>query len=284
MKRPIAFFVMALLAGPLSGQTSAAKVRIGVCIDLDQLEGAEAAGFDYVELSVTKVAALTDEEFSALVRRVRAMRIPAATANTFLPGSIKVVGPQIDESQQVEYVRKALSRMKTLGVAVVVLGSGGSRRVPEGLSQEEALRQFADFCRRIAPIARDNGIVIAVEPLRHQETNLINTVREGLSFIRRVDLPQIKLQVDYFHLAEESENPEIVLEAGQDIVHTHIANPKGRVFPLNPNESNYAPFFQNLCRIGYSGRLSVEASTTDFASQAPRSIAMLRRGLACPVK
>ena len=72
------------------------------------------------------------------------------------------------------------------------------------------------------------------------------------------------------------------LEAAQDIVHTHIANPQGRDYPLSPGESNYAPFFENLCRIGYSGRLSIEASTSDFAVQAPRAIAMLRKGLACP--
>jgi sugar phosphate isomerase/epimerase len=284
VRRLFPFLVIMLLSSPVSGQKSSGKIRIGVCIDLDKLAAAQEAGFDYVELSVSRVAALTNAEFDQLARQVAALRIPASAANTFLPGNLKIVGPQMDKDRQIDYVTRALSRMKTLGVGVVVLGSGGSRRVPEGFPRDEALGQLADFCRRIAPIARDNGIVIAVEPLRHQETNLINTVREGLSFVKGVDLPQIKLQVDYYHLAEENEDAKIILEAGTNIVHTHIANPHGRVFPLSPDESNYAPFFENLCKIGYSGCLSVEAATTDFASQAPRSIAMLRQGLACPIK
>jgi sugar phosphate isomerase/epimerase len=284
MKALCMFLALSILCCPIPGQTPSSRIQIGACVDLDRLEAAQAAGFDYVELSVSRVATLTDEEFEQLAGRVARLRIPAAAANTFLPGNLKIVGPQIDKGRQIDYVRKALSRMKALGVAVVVLGSGGARRVPEGFSRDEALAQLADFCRRIAPVARDDGIIIAVEPLRHQETNLINTVREGLDFIKGVDLPQIKLQVDYYHLAEENENAAILLEAGKSIVHAHIANPRGRVYPIDAGESNYAPFFENLCRIGYCARLSIEASTTDFDSQAPRSIAMLRRALMCPGK
>ena len=87
--------------------------------------------------------------------------------------------------------------------------------------------------------------------------------------------------MDYYHLAEEGESPDILLEAGKAVVHAHIANPKGRVYPLDPGESPYAGFFENLCRIGYPGRLSIEASTSDFTAQAPQSLGMLRKALAC---
>jgi len=275
---PVAF--LAFLSCQVFGQ-SAAEVQVGVCIDPDRLEAAQAAGFDYVELGVTRVAGLTDVAFRELISRVGQLRIPVAAANTFLPGNLKIVGPSIDRERQMEYVAKALSRMKQLGVSLIVLGSGGARRVPEGFSHEEALAQMADFCRRIAPLAGDAGITIAIEPLRHQETNLINTTRQGLDFVKAVDSPQIRLLVDYYHLAEEGESPQILIEAGGTIVHTHIANPKGRVYPLSPDESDYAGFFECLCRIGYAGRISIEASTPDFSAQAPRSIETIRSGLLC---
>ena len=152
--------------------------------------------------------------------------------------------------------------------------------MPDGFPREEALGQLVDFCRRIAPLARDNGITIAIEPLRRQETNIINSAREGLALVSAVDRPEIQLLVDYYHLAEEGESADILLEAGRRLVHTHLANPQGRV-SSSPDESNYAPFFRNLCAIGYTGRLSIEASTPDFAAQAPPSLAMLRKALAC---
>jgi sugar phosphate isomerase/epimerase len=56
-----------------------------------------------------------------------------------------------------------------------------------------------------------------------------------------------------------------------------MANPNGRVFPLAWDEFDYEPFFANLRRIGYEGRISVEASTQDLIGDAPKSIALLRR-------
>ena len=43
---------------------------------------------------------------------------------------------------------------------------------------------------------------------------------------------------------------------------------------------DYAPFFATLRAIGYSGRLSVEASSPDVPAQAPTSIALLRKAFA----
>jgi len=232
-------------------------------------------------VNASKVAGLSDGEFEQLAARVREIGIPVAAANIFIPAKIKIVGPDADASVQDAYVAKTLGRLKTIGVSVVVLGSGGARRVPDGFSREEAFAQLVDFCRRIAPIARDNRITIAIEPLRRQETNIVNNAREGLALVRAVDRPEIKLLVDYYHLAEEGESPDVLLEAGRQIVHTHIANPKGRVYPQEAGESAYAPFFENLCKIGYVGRMSIEASTTDFAAQAPRALALLRTALAC---
>ena len=272
-----------LFSGSLFAQAPG-TVQVGVCLDADKFEAAQAAGFDYVEIGASKVAALTDEEFHQLATRIAGLRIPVAAANVFIPATIKIVGPDVDKASQESYVRKTLGRLKTLGVSVVVLGSGAARRVPDGFAREEAVAQLIDFCRRIAPLARENGITIAVEPLRRQETNIINTAREGLALVKAVDRAEIKLLVDYYHLAEEGESADVLLEAGNAIVHTHIANPRGRVYPLSPDEANYAPFFRNLCKIGYAGRMSIEASTPDFATQAPQSLAMLRKELACEAR
>ena len=283
MKNAIALLVCLLVPVAASAQATR-SARIGICVDPDKFEAAQAAGFDYVETNASKVAAMTDEEFQKLAAQVVQLRIPLAATMSFIPGTIKLTGPDVDPAKQMTYVTGVLGRLKRVGVKVVVLGSGGARRVPDGFSKEEAFAQLVDFCRRIAPVARDNGITIVVEPLRKQETNIINTAREGLALVRAVDRPEIRLLVDYYHLAEEGENADIIAEAGPLLAHAHIANPKGRVYPLSLDESPYSSFFSNLCQIGYQGRLSIEASTTDFAAQAPQAIALLRTARACGTK
>ena len=90
--------------------------------------------------------------------------------------------------------------------------------------------------------------------------------------------PNFQLMIDFYHLASEQEDPAIVARApSEHIRHLHMANPQGRVFPLRWDEFDYAPFFANLRKIGYDKRISVEASTKDFAADAPLAIALLRR-------
>src|SRR5262249_4328720 len=71
-----------------------------------------------------------------------------------------------------------------------------------------------------------------------------------------------------------------ILKAGSHLRHLHMANPTGRVFPLSWDEYDYAAFFANLRTIGYSGRMSIEASTKDMAIEGPQAIALLRRAFA----
>ena len=203
--------------------------------------------------------------------------MPVPVTNLFLPGTLKVTGPVIDRDAQMAYVTKAFSRLARLGTTIVVFGSGGARRVPDGFNQQEAFAQLVDFGKRIAPEAQKRGITIAIEPLRRQESNIINSAAEGLTLVNAIDHPNFQLMIDFFHLASEKEDPAIVAEAGPRLRHLHTANPQGRVFPLKWEEFDYAPFFARLRAAGYDKRISVEASTKDFASEAPQAIALLRR-------
>jgi sugar phosphate isomerase/epimerase len=134
-----------------------------------------------------------------------------------------------------------------------------------------------DFGRRASAEGRTRGITIAVEPLRREETNIINSAAEGLALVEAIGDPNFQLMIDFYHLASEKEDPAIVLRANQHIRHLHMANPQGRVYPAEWTEFDYAPFFANLKKIGYDKRISVEATAKDFAAEAPRAIALLRR-------
>jgi D-psicose/D-tagatose/L-ribulose 3-epimerase len=273
----IAGCLVALLSNSPSA-LQAGRVLVGYCVGLKGLETAKAAGFDYVELSVTEIAGLSDADFDAAVEHVKQIGIPTPNANLFLPGSIRLTGPQAtDPEQQMAYVKKAFARLNRLGVKIVCFGSGGARRVPDGFPKEEAFTQLAAFGKRIAPEARANGITVVIEPLRTQESNIINTAAEGFELVKAVNDPNFELLIDFYHLASEKEDPAIILQAREHIRHLHMANPQGRVFPLKWDEFDYAPFFANLRQIGYAGRISIEASSRDIPAEAPHAIALLRR-------
>jgi D-psicose/D-tagatose/L-ribulose 3-epimerase len=268
---------IAIVASPPHPSAQARRVQVGWCTPLKGMDAAKAAGFDYVELGTTELATLSDSEFDSAVERVKQSGLTVPVTNLFLPATLKVTGPDINSEEQLRYVRKAFDRLSRLGTGIVVFGSGGARRVPDGFSQDEARKQLVEFGRRAAQEAVTRNITIAIEPLRRQETNIINSAAEGLDLVNAINHPNFQLMIDFYHLASEHEDPVIIVKAREHLRHLHMANPQGRVFPLDWSEFDYSPFFTTLRQIGYDKRISVEATAKDFPSEAPKAITLLRR-------
>lgn len=246
--------------------------------DIDKIAG---WGFDYSEPAVTQAMELSDAEFQAALAKARRAGIRAEAMNYFLPGAVKVTGPAVQREQVRAYVEKALGRAEALGAKVVVFGSGAARSVPEGFPREQAWRQLQEFLRDCGEhIARRKyGMVIGIEPLRKAETNIVNSIGEAWTLARETNHPKVRIIADFYHLAVEKEDPGIILEAGAYIVHCHISNPGGgRTFPrAEAEDAGYAVFFENLKRIGYRGRLSVEANTADLETDGKAGLEFMKR-------
>lgn len=273
----------ALLAGlgaaALPAPAKTGKVEIGVCGAIDDFEKAEQFGFDYFEPAVAATAALSDRAFADFEKRVSQSRLRCACFNSFIR-TLTVVGPAVDRDALTAYMNTALDRCRALGATIVVWGSAGSRNVPEGFSRDRAWQQMVSFLRMAGPIAKARNIVVAIEPLRKQESNIVNTGAEAFRLLREVDHPNVKMIIDYYHLQQEHEDPQILEQARDAIVHLHFANPKGRVWPKDPAEDpGYAPFFEMVKKTGFSGGLSIEGRGT-FEADAAASLAFFRKELA----
>jgi D-psicose/D-tagatose/L-ribulose 3-epimerase len=252
---------------------------IGYCGPLQDIPAAKAAGFDYMEVRTSEVAALSNAEFERLAAQLKQLAFPAPAAYWFVPAEIKLTGPAIDKDRQMEYLHGALDRVSRLGVRVIVFGSGGARQVPAGFPMEEAFRQLVDFGKRTGPEARKRNITIAIEPQRREECNIINNTAEALRWVEAVNDPNIQLMIDYYHFSVEKEDPAIILKVKDHLRHLHMANPNRRVMPLDWAEYDYEPFFAALRQIHYQNLIGLEASTTNLASDGPKTIALLRHAL-----
>ena len=279
MKLRLMLVIVCLVSAASSEGGTTPKVQIGYCSQLKEIEAAKAAGFEYIEVRTTEIAALTDDEYARLAEKLKQLGIPTPAAYQFIPGAIKLTGAKTDKAEQMIYVRKALDRLARLGVRVVTFGSGTARQVPDGFSKAEAFQQLVDFGKRIGPEAKARNITIAIEPQRRQECNIINNTAEALELVKAIDHPNFQLMIDFYHFSVEKEDPAIILKAKDHIRHLHMANPEGRVFPLKWGEYNYAPFFENLRKIGYDGLVGLEARATDLSKEAPQALALLRRAL-----
>jgi len=85
------------------------------------------------------------------------------------------------------------------------------------------------------------------------------------------------------YLAFENEDPDVVLQAGPLIARVQILDPVQRGFPRDDaGEPRYRRFFENLRKVGYRGRISVEAESKDLAGDCGPALQFLKRMAAPP--
>ena len=250
-------------------------IKFGLCGGLERIHEAEAAGFAYLEPSVSGVAGLSEEEFAAKLADARSAGIPTPAFNVLFPGSLALLAKETTDEAIAAYLDKALARVKALGGRVVVFGSGRSRSKPEGMPFTEAFRRLTEVARVIGDAAAKYGLTIVVEPLNRKECNMINSVAEGACLVAAANHPNVKLLADYYHMALEGEPCSDIVRVG-GVAHTHIAAREGRLYPT-VMEEGFADFFRALKESGYDGLLSVEGRTEDFAADAPAALKLLHQ-------
>jgi sugar phosphate isomerase/epimerase len=240
------------------------------------VESLTEIGYDYIELSMAGVAALSEPAFAGLVERMNRSGIRCEAFNNFFPARIRLTGDQARLDIALEYAAEAMDRAAALGAEIIVFGSSGAKNVPTGFPMDAAWRQIVELLRYLGPMAAKRSLTIAIEPLNRGEANIINLGSEGLRLARETGHSNVQLLIDYYHLAIEKENPGIIVEAGPALRHTHFAKVEGRTFP-DTIEEDYRTFFASLRRNGYPGRCSIEAYTKDFAADARRGLDIMRQ-------
>lgn len=244
-------------------------------VGVEIIETTAEIGYDYVELSLSDLAALPEHAFVDLARRVERSGIRCEACNNFFPRHIRLTGEEACLPVAMEYAHQAMDRAARLGARIIVFGSSGAKNVPPGFSKEAAWRQIVELLQQLAPMAAQRNLTITIEPINQSESNIINLAADALHLARMLDHPSIQLLIDFYHLTMEHEDLTIILEAGPMIRHLHFAKTEGRTFP-EKTEPAYAGFFAALRRIGYAGRCSIEAYTHDFATDARRALGILR--------
>ena len=252
-------------------------MQFGACADIDKAGLIGSVGFDFVELPLNRVARMAEDEYEEYLDATRAAPVPARVFNCFFPGELQLTGPDVPQKEIAAYVDVALTRMDELGGETLVFGSGRSRRVPEGFSREEAWEQLLELMNTVGDVADTHDIVIAVEPLRSAESNIINSVAEGYEFVRDLDHSSVRLLVDFYHLAQENEPLDAIHAAGATVIqHVHIAEPESRRWPAPEDSARYASSTAALGDIGTNKTSRAEGRTQNMKRDAPQALACLK--------
>lgn len=236
---------------------------------LDELRGGCSAiinaGFDYAEVGVGMIMRLNDDDFEAAVKD----NMPLRAANSFIPFHFKIVSNDALSvgSPLMDYLEKAFYRMSRLGIEIVVFGSGGARRIPDGMSREDGLEYIKKFLTVCGDLGEKYNVTVAIEPLRALECNAINFTHEGERLADGVAHPKVAYLADAFHMAEGGEPADVLERARTLPVHIHVSEAPDRSCPGCHGGEYLSAFAKSLLRTDYSGMISVECGFSDFETE-----------------
>lgn len=283
--KTIVLLVLAIVFYPLSmnGQDKKReswRLRggIGVCSSIEKIDLLLEAKSTFLEVNIQNFfnPKESDAEFASKLEQVKQYSLPVYAGNCFFPGKMELIGDRVDLPAILSYVEIAMKRAEMTGTKIFVLGSGSARNIPKGFDRNKATKQFVGLCKQIAKIGEKYGIILVLEPLRKEETNFINTVKEGLKIVKEVDHPNFRILADFYHMACEKEGPEAIIDAADELRHCHIAEMELRSAPGIKGD-DFTTYFRALKQIGYEGAIALECNWNDFSKEVKCGVAETER-------
>lgn len=148
-------------------------------------------------------------------------------------------------SESLEDALDAIRLAAAMKAGCLVLYTGGRA----GHTHNHARRLFRDALTKLAPMAREYGVDLAVEPMHPGtggEWTFLNGLNDTLEMLDAVDQPCVKLVFDTYHLGHEPEFIGRIPDLAERIAVVHLGDSR------QPPDGE-----QNRCRLG-DGKLPLK--------------------------
>ena len=241
---------------------------------LELFDRVKSIGFDILEICVEDPATI---DAPAIRDRASRTGVSVTVCGAF--------GPDRDLSSEDAAVRRAglsylercidlASELKSPFVSAPMYAAVGNTRLIDERSRGEQWQRAVASLKRAAEHAGGRGVKLAIEPLNRFETDLVNTVDQGLRLIDDVEADNVGLLLDTFHMNIEEKNiPAAIRRAAGRIVEFHAcANDRG-----TPGEDHqpWREIAAALREASFEGPVVIEAFTPEIKEIA-RAVSIWR--------
>jgi len=187
-------------------------------------------------------------------------------------------GTSEQQKTGLDYMMKLIDQMMVLNcpslIGPVYSAVGRADAVPPD-EYKQQWKTVVTNLRTLCDYAERNGRQVCLEPLNRFETDFINTCDQGLSMIKDVGSPALRLHLDTFHMnIEEKNQGKAIRKAGKHLAHFHACG-SDRGTPGN-DHIDWKPIAAALKAVRYKGDVVIESFTTDVKVIA-RAAAIWRR-------
>lgn len=243
------------------------KIGINTCLwqwpfnyeRVDLFKKIKDIGYDAVEMTI-------DDRSKKNIEKIKESLIGSSlesiVCSSFVDGNLINKDTEVIK-RGIKHIKESINLCEYLGSNILVGPTYGSCINKEFLYpkvKDKAKKQCIEILKDIGKYALDKKIKIAVEPINRYESNFLNTTREGIELVSKVNLSNVGLNLDTYHMNIEEKNPkEAVLDAGKYLFHMHAPeNDRGTPGTGNVNWSGIA---DSLKKINFNGFIVMESGS-----------------------
>lgn len=246
--------------------------QFGCCCKAKHIEGLAQIGYDYAELSADEIASMSEAEFGNVQEALLKNNLKCLALNDYCQTSPAIVGDCFSEETTVEYAEKVCMRASQLGAHCIGIGAPLARRLPSTYSAFLAEKQAIQFLSLTGKVAsKYPSLYILMAALNNSVCNFCNTQKSSLDLVQMISMPNVQMEVDFFHMAIMKEPFDSFSTYVEWTNHIHVSGKS-----TSGERRYFIPEDQNLCqsimtaisKTSYRGAISVEAPLNTFTNES----------------
>ncbi len=256
------------------------EVRGGPFVFWDDLPGAcqkaKNLGFDAVEVFPPAADAVDRKELAKLLDGHGLALAAVGTGAGWVKGRLHLCLPdQAARTKARAFIRSIIDFAGELNAPAIIGSMQG--RSGDGVDHATATGYLSDALEELGDHARQYNVPLIFEPINRYETNMANTVEQGVRLLKGLSTKNVALLADLFHMNIEEANIASAIRAGAGhIGHVHFVDSNRR--PAGMGHLDFHPIVVALREIGYNGFCSAEAFPyPDPDAAAAQTIAAFRK-------
>jgi D-psicose/D-tagatose/L-ribulose 3-epimerase len=241
---------------------------------LDLIDRVKTFGFDLIEVCIEDPDAI---DLAAIRAQITKADLGVTICGAFGPNRDLSSEDDTVQKTGLSYLRRCIDFAQALGSPFVsgpMYAGVGNTRLLDGDARRAQWKRSAANLKVAAAYAAERSVRLALEPLNRFETDLVNTVDQGLRMVDEIGLDNVGLLLDTFHMnIEEKDIPAAIRRAVGRIVEFHAcSNDRG-----TPGEDHlpWRAIAEALRDVRYDGPVVIEAFTPEVREIA-RAVSIWR--------
>ncbi len=190
-------------------------------------------------------------QYAWMLKNKYGLEVPSMQSIWYGVGQ-SIWGSDADREFLAEYTKRAILFAESMNIKNLVFGCPKNRNKPEGADNGLVV----PFFKELGDFAAEHNTVLAMEPNPViYNTNFLNFTKDACEFVKQIDSPGLKVNIDMGTMIYNHENPHLVKTYKNQVNHIHISAP-GLEYVAPCQE--YKTLKKVLGKLDYEGYVSVE--------------------------